>query len=73
MESTYAIISHDRHRDDYVYIIFCKDEDRESYISKIWNQDFRGSEAGYKSNRSYGDGSGDYEVFIAELKTISSK
>ncbi len=61
MKQQFAIISHDRHRDDYVYIIECKEEEIKNYIEKIWIKDF---------GSHYNDGSGDYTVELAIVKTI---
>jgi len=57
----FAIISHDRHRDDYVYI-FSNGESVDECIEKIWTQDF---------GSRYDDTSGDYTVEEAILKSIN--
>lgn len=62
MEKTqHAIISYDRHRDDYVYIIECKQDEVKDYIEKIWIKDF---------GSHFDDVSGSYaveEVIIKQL------
>lgn len=61
-KTQYAIISHDRHRDDYVYIIECSKEEINDYIEKIWKQDF---------GSHYDDTSGSYYVEEAIIKNIN--
>jgi hypothetical protein len=56
----FAIISHDRHRDDYVYI-FSNGESVIECIEKIWIKDF---------GSHYDDHSGSYTVEEAILKTL---
>lgn len=58
---TFAIISHDRHREDYVYIINCEETEINDYIEKIWIKDF---------GSHYDDNTGDYTVEVAILKEI---
>lgn len=66
-----AIISHDRHREDYVYLVDCEEKDEENYIKKIWQKDFnRLGDCPMKFKFCYTDGSGDYFVEVAILKTI---
>jgi len=69
MEKQYAIISHDRHRDDYVYLVKCEEQDVKNYVEKIWKEDFH-CDAPYKSNLQFTDGSGGYTVEVAILKEI---
>jgi hypothetical protein len=61
MKKQFAIISHDRHRDDYVYI-FNNGESVEECIEKIWIKDFG-------SHRN--DTSGSYTVEEAIIKTLN--
>lgn len=56
----FAIISHDRHRDDYVYI-FNNGESIDECIEKIWKKDF---------GSRYDDISGSYTVEEAFIKTL---
>jgi hypothetical protein len=67
----YAIISHDRHRDDYVYIVDCPEDELSYIIRKIWSKDFPCHGEPNECNRlSVGDSSGDYSVGVAIIKTI---
>ena len=56
----FAIISHDRHRDDYVYI-FNNGESVDECIEKIWVKDF---------GSHYDDTSGSYTVELAILQKL---
>jgi len=60
MNKQFAIISHDRHRDDYVYI-FSDGESVDECIEKIWVKDF---------GSRLSDASGSYTVEEATIKTL---
>jgi hypothetical protein len=72
MKKTFAIISHDRHRDDYVYIIKCEEFEIENYVKKIWEQDNPNWEAPNKNKYMYFDDSGSHYVEVVDLKTLDN-
>lgn len=65
MIKNYAIISKDRHREDYVYLFTGTSDGAVDMCEKIWKQDFN-SPYDYR----WVSGGGSYEVCFVEIKKL---